>query len=283
VLAIGLSSSAAALGQYGQPAPTQGQYGQPAPAQGQYGQPAPAQGQYGGQPPATEPGIEAGGLAPPPSTAPETPAVAQTEEKLDDAQKKDSGRGLEWVYLNAEIGFEHLGLQTFSANNLVDAGLVDTTQTGPLYGAGLGVRLVFITLGARFRIATFSHYDLWTLNGEVGLRIPLGKFEPYFTLGGGYASLGSFTGSNLAGGSVTIGGYDIRAGGGLDYYLTPVFSVGAALTFEVVGLTRPGVSLQGLQGAGSGTPQGAQAQVYAVDGSSVGSAFAGTLVLGLHF
>lgn len=271
VLAIGLSSSAAALGQYGQPAPTQGQYGQPAPAQGQYGSPAPA----------TEPGIEAGGLAPPPSTSPETPAVAQTEEKLDDAEKKDSGRGLEWVYLNAEIGFEHLGLQTFSANNVVDAGLVDTTQTGPVYGAGLGARIVFITIGARFRIATFTNYDLWTLNGEIGLRIPLGKLEPYLTLGGGYASLGSFTGANLKGGSVTVGGYDIRGGGGLDYYITPVFSVGAALTFEVVGLTSSG-TLQALQGSGS-TQGGAQAQVLAADGTSVGSALTGTFVAGLHF
>lgn len=271
VLAIGLSSSAAAFGQYGQQ-----------PAQGQYGQQQPAQGQYGSTQP-TQPGIEAGGLAPPPSTPPpETPAQAQTEEQLDDAQKKDSGKGLEWVYLNAEIGFQHLGLQTFSANNLVDANIVDTTQTGPLYGAGLGVRLIFITIGAQFRIATFSNYDLWTLNGQVGLKIPLGRFEPYGTLGGGYASLGSFTGSNLTGGQhVTVGGYDIRLGGGLDFYVTPVFSVGACLTFDVVGLTRSG-NFQALSGSGS-TGSGVQAQVLAADGSSVGSAFSGTLVLGLHF
>jgi hypothetical protein len=276
-LAIGLSSSAAALGQYGQPAPTQSQ----PPAQTQYGQPPPGQGQYGSAP-AAQPGIEAGGLAPPSSTPPETPAVAETEEKLDDAEKKDTGRGLEWFYLNAEIGFEHLGLQTFSANNVVDANLVDTTQTGPLYGAGLGARIVFITVGARFRIATFTNYDLWTLNGEVGLRIPLGKLEPYFSLGGGYASLGSFSGANIKGGSgVTVGGYDIRAGGGLDYYITPVFSVGAALTFEVVGLTRSG-SFQALTGNGS-TGGGVEAQVQAADGTSVGSAFAGTFVAGLHF
>jgi hypothetical protein len=276
VLAIGLSSSAAAFGQYGQPAPAQ-------PGQGQYGQqPAqPGQGQYGSTQP-TQPGIEAGGLAPPPSTPPETPAQAQTEEQLDAAQKKDSGKGLEWIYLNAEIGFQHLGLQTFSANNLVDANIVDTTQTGPLYGAGLGVRLIFITIGAQFRIATFSHYDLWTINGQVGLRIPLGKLEPYGTLGGGYASLGSFTGANLTGGSnVTVGGYDIRLGGGLDYYVTPVFSVGACLTFDVVGLTRSG-NFQALSGNGS-TGSGVQANILAADGSSVGSAFSGTLVLGLHF
>jgi len=266
---IGLTSSAAALGQYGQQ-----------PAQGQYGQPPAGQGQYGSAP--AQPGIESGGLAPPSSTPPETPAVAQTEETLDDAEKKDSGRGLEWIYLNAEVGFEHLGLQTFSANNVVDANLVDTTETGPLYGVGLGARIVFITVGARFRIATFTNYDLWTINGEVGLRIPLGKFEPYFSLGGGYASLGAFSGTNFNGGSgVTVGGYDIRAGGGLDFYITPVFSVGAALSFEVIGLTRSG-NLQALTGMGS-TGSGVEAQVQAADGSSVGSAFSGTFVAGLHF
>jgi hypothetical protein len=80
---------------------------------------------------------------------------------------------------------------------------------------------------------------------------------------------------------VTIGGYDVRAGGGLDYYITPVFSVGAALTFEVVGLTSSG-TLQALQGSGS-TQGGVQGQVLAADGSSVGSAFSGTFVAGLHF
>src|SRR5215471_558364 len=114
----------------------------------QYGQPPPS-GAYGSEPPPpqqTQPPIEAGGLAPPPSTSPESAEVVQTQAKLDEAEKKDSGRGLEWLWLNAEIGFEHLGLETFHANQLVDADIVGTTQTGPMYGAGLGVRLVFITL-----------------------------------------------------------------------------------------------------------------------------------------
>jgi hypothetical protein len=229
--------------------------------------------------------MEAGGLAPPPSTSPENPEVVQTEAKLEEAKQKDSGRGLEWIWLNAEFGFEHLGLQTFSANQLVDAAIVSTTQTGLMYGAGLGVRLVFITLGARFRFSSFNAFDLWTLNGEAGLRIPLGKLEPHLFIGGGFASVGGFSTSDLGGvdqSHVEITGYDVRAGGGLDYYVTPIFSVGASVSFEILGLTRPGVTLNDASNVVNGGTV-AEAEVYKVSGSSLGSAFSGALVLGLHF
>jgi hypothetical protein len=209
----------------------------------------------------------------------EDPESKQTEEKLEKADEKDSGRGLEWFYLNGEIGFEHLGLQTFHANHLMDSKIGNTVQTGPLFGAGLGVRLVFITLGARFRIATFSKYDLWTLGAEAGLRIPLGSVEPYLTLGGGFASLGSFS---VDGSSVSIKGYDIRAGGGLDVYVTPVFSIGGSVTGELVGLARSGV-VQNPNGTGGVNSQGTQASIYQADGSSLGIGVTATAVLGLHF
>jgi hypothetical protein len=249
----------------------------------QYAQPEPAPGEYGSAPPATQPApIESGGLAPPPSNPTETPEAAQTEAKLDDAQKKNSGRGLEWIWVNGEFGFETLGLQTFSATNL---GIHGTSQTGLMYGAGLGVRLIFVTLGAKFRLATLSNYDVWTLNAEAGLRIPLGALEPYLTLGGGFASIGAFSADSIASSdrsNVSITGYNIRAGGGLDYYVTPIFSIGAAVTFEVLGLTRPGVSLSDVSNAAN-SQQTATSEAYKVSGSSVGSAFSGSLVLGLHF
>ncbi len=241
-------------------------------------------------------GMQAGGLAPPADENEEDQDSAKTEQKLEDADKKDTGRGLEWVYLNGEIGLESLGLQTFQAShNIVDSKVVPTTETGLLYGGGLGVRIVFITLGARFRLGSFSHYDVWTLDGELGLRIPLGSVEPYFVLGGGYATLGSFSTSDLGGVSakdVSVKGYDIRGGGGIDFYVTPVFSIGANVTGEVLGLTRPGVSLSKLQSVTSGgtpaptNPQQAQAaanQVYQASGSSVGGGLSATAVLGLHF
>src|SRR5687767_10512869 len=102
--------------------------------------------------------LEAGGLRPPdavdpnqqtPTDAPETP-----ERELEEADKQDSGRGLEWIWLNAEVGVQHLGLQTLKASELVDAELVETTQTGLTYGAGIGVRLLVFTVGARFRLGS---------------------------------------------------------------------------------------------------------------------------------
>ena len=252
-------------------------------AQG-YGQP------YGQQP--NNNGMTAGGLAPPGSN-PQNPNAnnqappSSTEQELEKADREDSGRGLEFFYLNAEVGAEHLGLQTFKANDLVDAGVVKTTQTGLMFGAGLGLRLVFITLGPRFRLASFSDYQLWTLNGELGLRIPLGDVEPYFTFGGGYASIGSFSSDNVGAGlnssDVSITGYNIRGGFGLDLYLSNSFSSGANLTGEMLFLSRPGVDPSKLKASSSSTAAQAQADLYAADGTSIGAAVSITGVAGLHF
>ncbi len=248
---------------------------------------------YGQPPPAdNNGGMSAGGLAPPPSAQQgQSSSEVQTEQQLNKSEQEDSGRGLEWVYLNGEIGMEHLGLQTFKANHLVDANVVKSTQTGLMYGGGVGVRLVFLTLGARFRMGNFSDWQLWTLNGELGLHIPLGNLEPYFTLGAGYASLGSFSAGNLGSAlnsaGVSITGYNIRAGAGLDFYITPMVSVGANLTGEMLGLTRPGVDPSKLKSATTTTTTSGAAQaasdVYAADGSSIGAAVSLTGVAGLHF
>jgi len=237
-------------------------------------------------------GMNAGGLAPPGSSPgyqdPNTNGTP-TERELDKADREDSGRGLEFVWLNAEVGGEYLGLQTFKANNLVDAGTVKTSQTGLMYGAGLGLRLVFITLGGRFRLGHFDQWDIWTLNAELGLHIPLGSVEPYFTFGGGYASMGSFNENNLGGSlksqDVDIKGYDIRGGFGVDIYLSDTFSIGANLTGEMLVLTRPGVDPSKLQASGSSSGGSAQAaaEIYKADGSSVGAAVSLTGVAGLHF
>lgn len=232
-------------------------------------------------------GMSAGGLAPP-SSNPGDPNAGyqQTEQDLAKADKEDSGRGLEFFWLNAEVGGQHLGLQTFKANNLVDAGTVKTSQTGLMYGAGLGFRLVFITLGARFRLGQFSEWDIWTLNGELGIHIPLGAVEPYFTLGGGYASMGAFDGKSLGGSlssdDVDIKGYDIRGGFGIDVYVSSVFSIGANLTGEMLVLTRPGVDPSKLQASGTTGGQAAS-EAYKADGSSIGAAVSLTGVAGLHF
>ena len=240
-------------------------------AQAQQPAPAPAQSN-----------LEAGGLRPPDAVDPDqqTPADGpqQTpEQELEQADKEDSGRGLEWVWLNAEIGGQHLGLQTFKANQLVDAKLVKTTQSGLVYGAGLGVRILVFTAGVRFRLGTFSEWQLWTLDAEGGLRIPLGSLEPYFTVGAGYASLGSFSTTAPASSKADVKGFNARLGFGLDYYLSNTFSVGGNLTGDLLVLSRSAVA-----GASTST-MGNEATVYAQDGSGIGAGGTLTAVVGLHF
>jgi hypothetical protein len=212
--------------------------------------------------------LTAGGLAPPDAIESEGDQQSNqqsTEAELEKAEAEDSGRGLEFFWLGGEIGATHLGLHTFKADDLIDAAVDETTQTGLTYGGGLGLRFVFITVGARFRMASLPDWRLWTLNAEGGLRIPLGAFEPYFTLGGGYASLAAAADGPKA------AGLNVRGGFGLDIYLSEMFSLGGNLTGELLVLSRSAVD-----GAVAGT-------AYAGDGSGIGAAGTLTLVAGLHF
>ncbi len=239
----------------------------------------------GAQPAPTGSGLDAGGLAPPGGGAadPYQPPPS-TEQDLAAAEARDSGRGLQLFWLDAEAGFTLLGLRTFKDDGLVDPAVVATQRGGLTLGGGLGVRLVFITLGPRFRFGTFGDWQVYTLNGEVGLRIPVGRVEPYALLSGGYASVGAVKVHDRVDSSdVDIRGWNLRAGGGADVYLSKAFTLGGRLTGDALFLTRPGVDPVALAEAGSG-PDGARLQaVYRTDGSSIGAALTASAVVGLHF
>jgi hypothetical protein len=230
--------------------------------------------------------LSAGGLAPPPAVESQadaekdTGAPSPTEAELAKADREDSGRGLEFVWLNGEIGVGHFGLGTFKQDDLVGVG-TPTTQTGLVAGAAAGVRLVFWTVGARFRYAAFQDWKLWTLGVEGGLHMPLGVLEPYATVGVGYASVGSMKyGTIDAMGQAAAGsgdgpsakGFDARLGVGLDYYLTNMFSIGLNVTGDMLVLSRSALSDPEFAGT-----------VYTADGSSIGAGVTATFVAGLHF
>ena len=257
-----LSSGLCAAQTWGQPPPTS----QPSPTVEP--QPAP-------QPGTGAPGLEAGGLRPPGSQPePTAPAPGPTEQALAKADREDSGRGLEFFWVAGEGGVTYVGLQTLHADGLLDETTHDPVQVGPVVGGGLGLRLVFLTFGAKFRYGLFSAWDLWTLNAEAGLRIPIGSVEPYVTLGGGYASVvGVRAGPTGGREAVSIGGLDVRAGGGLDWYLSSAFSLGANLSADFLFLSRSALS-PSLQSANS---------VYESDGSGVGAGVTLSAVAGLHF
>ena len=219
---------------------------------------------------AQNPDLSSGGLAPPPAVEKENagqqqPAPGDTEKDLALAEQEDAGRGLQWVWVDGGVGIGHYGFGTFDGGDLVDQSAVKTTQTGLVADVGAGLRIVYFTVGARFRYAPLPDFRLWTLGAEGGLHIPLGALEPYFTLGAHYLSAAPTTGT------LDIKGFDARLGAGLDYYLTNMFSVGANLTGDLLVLMRPKLD---------GVPADS---VYAADGSSIGGSVALAAMMGLHF
>lgn len=228
-------------------------------------------------------GFQAGGLAPPgdthrpPSAPPPSSTVTSTEQDLDKAEEKDSGRGLQWLYFDVEGGVQYVGLETFSSDGLTYAKTTGSSAVGPMFGGGLGIQLLFVTIGGRARMGVFKDWNIASFGGELGFRFPIGSVEPYFDLGGGYAMLAGLKTDTWGGDTKIHGGY-VRAGLGLDYYVTSTFSVGGHVSGDVMILSR-----DGLKGASISDLTPDAQTVASKDGTSVGGALNGTVVLGLHF
>jgi len=180
------------------------------------------------------------------------------------------------VYFNLDGGLEYAGLDALSKSGALVPDTSQTSAVGPLVGVGGGLRLLYFTVGPHFRFAHFSDWDLWTLNLDFGWHVPLGRLEPYGTLGGGYARLGHAADKLLgADRGVSIAGFDVRLGGGLDYYVTNVFSIGGLLEAELLRLARSGVTVRPTDPATASSLQS--------DASSLGVTVTLAAVAGFHF
>jgi hypothetical protein len=205
----------------------------------------------------------------------------------------DPKRQLFWI--DAQAGIESVQLQTFNADfESVSVGFLPTSGVGPTANVGGGFRLLFLTLGVRGRVTSFensapgqdvSTWQIWTLDGEAGLRIPLGRLEPHAAIALGYASFGGFdTAVRGLSAGLDVHGVDARVGGGLDYWVAPAVSVGVDASAGLLAVAREGVSARDLATPKQvGTINEAKARVLEANGSSVGSTFALTAALGLHF
>jgi hypothetical protein len=80
---------------------------------------------------------------------------------------------------------------------------------------------------------------------------------------------------------------DARAGVGLDFFVTPIFSLGGAVSWEFLALTRPGVAPDQIAQIKANPDLSAydkaRADLLELDGSAYGSAFSAMGMLGLHF
>ncbi len=210
-----------------------------------------------------------GQLLPPPP--PPTPEAQHTERELEISEREDSGRGLQFFWIDPEVAFRWYDFGLLSDSDVLDGETLKASGFAPSVGLGAGARFLYFTGGARFRFNFAGDLPFWTAGLEAALRVPLGDWEPYALVGGGY--LRTLKYEDKCGGCygdlVISGGY-ATLGGGLDYFVTPVFAVGPRLDVEVPFVSRDAVPA-------------APEDVYANDGSGVGLSANLGLHLSLHF
>ena len=156
-----------------------------------------------GQPAAPNGAPNPGAPSGPYGSGPTSGTVAQ----LNQGESEDSGRRLELVYVNADVG----------GGFLAGTGL---SQGYFGFGASAGVRLLTFTLGARVR-DHLGTANLLAIGGEAAYHLVLGSSDLVLGAHGGYAGVTNAGGAS--GGNV---GLDV----GLDYYLSSTFSLGGSVS-----------------------------------------------------
>jgi hypothetical protein len=189
--------------------------------------------------------------------------------------QEDSGRGLEYAYFQLEGGVQHASLTAIKQDGILLAGTDKNSGFAPYFGGAGGMRFVYVTVGPRFRYASFTDWSVWTLNLDVGWHAPFGKLDTYGTIGAGYTKVTLSDEVKARSGDTSIGGFDIRLGSGLDYYFSNVFSVGGMIAIDFVRLSRGPVPSNGTM---AGWPP-----EWNQDASSIGLVLNAGLTAGLHF
>src|SRR5689334_15661397 len=135
---------------------------------------------------------ESPGAPPPESSVPRDQPQRDTEKQL-----RSPGSSVFWI--DSGVGFEHVGLTTLrvqrdSAGNATLGQLAPASRDGPTLALGLGLRWLFFTFGARVSAAFFSESipenrqgssQFYSIDAEIGFRVPAGRFEPNILFGVG--------------------------------------------------------------------------------------------------
>jgi hypothetical protein len=208
--------------------------------------------------------------------------------QLDQAESEDNGRGFELVWLRGEAAFSHMNLQSFSAEKLA---IENASSSGAVFGLGAGLRFLLLTLGVRARMHQLSAFSMWQINGVIGAAIPISSLDLSITAHGGYSFVGRLSNDALgaaannmpnASAGVSITGFNAGIGMALDYYITPMISLGGGITGEGLFLKRPPATIP------ADVPADVRARIensdlYKQSGTSAGFGIVAGARLGLHF
>jgi hypothetical protein len=181
-----------------------------------------------------------------------------TTQQLNTAEREDSGRGLEFFYVNGGAGLSYVGLPSYGPPGYR---FTKSSAVGPELDLGLGVRLLVLTIGPRVRFHPLTGYNLIQANLEVAVHLPLGDLDLYGGVHGGYTMMASTKKAfEVAAGTPTndvgMSGGDVGLDVGADYYLSSLFSIGGALTGEVIFLKTSDLPPPDTKGSATGVGLG---------------------------
>lgn len=121
----------------------------------------------------------------------------------------------------------------------VQQGVSEGLEVGVGLQVGLGVRVQFMTLGLRLTHAALSAGRISTSGVGVGLRVPLGRFEPFFIGFAGYAWEGGVAERRRASVSGFAGGGQL----GLSCFVTRYIAVSTSFETTFVAVAATGVDV----------------------------------------
>jgi hypothetical protein len=149
----------------------------------------------------------------------------------------------DWLVLNTDVAFRSLRITRIDFDDDEEVPkFLPATSFGVAPGASLGVRLWFVSLAAHTQVAFFNGPDgavtdnsftMWSTDGELSFRAPLGRVQPYILLGAGYSVLGGLSGTGEdRNRKVNAGGANARGGLGVDWFVGDIWTVGALASID---------------------------------------------------
>ncbi len=210
--------------------------------------------------------------APPPPTA---NVVVVRKEAAPPSPPPAQPKGPDFVFFEAETGGQDVGLETLNVKRDVVPTASRKQDFGVSFGAEAGIKLVFLSVGPHFRMAHFQDWDLWMLDLDLGFHAPLGAFEPFVRLGGGYASLARAFDRLEDSRNLRAYGYNLTLTFGADWFVTRMLTLGGRVSGDLIALQRAGVDLNAQDGLVN--------DYLKYDGAAAGLGITGSLALGLHF
>jgi hypothetical protein len=217
----------------------------------------------------------------PPAVAPVSGPPPPPVEESPGARKKEEGRISEIVWADAEVGFGYVNLASLQDTHLE---ALQSAAAGGMYGFGAGVRITNVTIGGQARLSDTTDFEFWELDGQLGVHIPLQKWDPFFAFHGGYAVASALSPAVTTSSQLFIHGGNLGLDLGGDYYVLPYVSLGAGLAGDLLFLERAPFALPA---SFKDLPPAEQKTIrdspsYKDSGQSIGVGISASLHVGVH-